>query len=336
MSKILIIGAGLFGCAIGYELDKAGHKVTIIEQDSDIMMNASKLNHNRIHFGYHYPRSLDTANQSLDGLEYFIKHYSESIVSSFPNHYMIADKNSNVSPLEYVRFCDKLKIKDSMLHLYNDYPSDNLIDKSHISYSIKVCEGVFDYHILKKLVYEKIDGLDLRLNTPYESSDGYDYIINTSYSNVNKVNKELGVSELKLKFQDVVIPIFKMKSKPFGLTIMDGPFCSIMPKGNEENKFLLYNPKYSVLKESSENNFDNDNFDINTIYNESAKYFPFLKDVEQDGYWRTIRALPINDDDSRVSEIFIDRNKSNVITILSGKINTCHKIGLDLVRMLEV
>jgi len=330
MSKVLIIGAGLFGCAIGYELDKAGHKVTILEKDSDIMMNASKLNHNRIHFGYHYPRSLDTAKQSLDGLEYFTKHYIESMVSGFPNYYMVAKEDSNVTSVEYIEFCEKLNINNE----YNIFPPDNLVNKKLISSSVKVYEVIYDYKTLKKLVLNKLSGLDLRLNSPFENSNGYDYVINTSYANVNSINRKLGVSTLNLKFQDVVIPIFKMNSDPFGLTIMDGPFCSVMPKGGEKNRFLLYNPKYSVLKESSENNFTNDKFDINIIYNESSKYFPFLKDVEPDGYWRTIRALPINNDDSRVSEIFVDKNKSNVITILSGKINTCHKIGLDLVKML--
>ena len=176
--------------------------------------------------------------------------------------------------------------------------------------------------------------LDLRLNTPFISSDEYDYTINTSYANVNIINKKLNVSTLDLRFQDVVIPIFKMKSEPFGLTIMDGPFCSVMPKGREENRFLLYNPKYSVLSESDENNFDGDDFDINIIYKESEKYFPFLSEVEPAGYWRTIRALPKNNDDSRLSDIFIDEDNNNVITILSGKITTCHKIGLELVKML--
>ena len=115
---------------------------------------------------------------------------------------------------------------------------------------------------------------------------------------------------------------------------MDGPFCSVMPKGREESRFLLYNPKYSVLSESDENNFDGGDYDIDVIYKESEKYFPFLSEVEPDGYWRTIRALPKNNDDSRLSDIFIDEDNNNVITILSGKITTCHKIGLELVKML--
>ena len=60
----------------------------------------------------------------------------------------------------------------------------------------------------------------------------------------------LGLPNLDLKFQDVIVPIFKMKHSPIGLTIMDGPFCSIMPRGNRKNEFLLYNPKYSVISES--------------------------------------------------------------------------------------
>ena len=41
-----------------------------------------------------------------------------------------------------------------------------------------------------------------------------------------------------------------MKHNQVGLTIMDGPFCSIMPRGNNKDEFLLYHPKYSVVSES--------------------------------------------------------------------------------------
>lgn len=328
MNKTLIIGAGLFGCAIGYELDNVGYDVTIIEKNSDIMLEASKLNHNRVHFGYHYPRSLETAKQSLDGLEYFTKHYIKSIVSGFPNYYMVANKNSNVNEKQYLNFCESLNIN----HEYNNYPSNKLINKDLISFSVKVYEPVYDYQSLKRQVKNKISKLNLKFNTEIVDFDKYDKIINTSYSNINVVNKILGVPQLNLRFQDVVIPIFEMDSEPFGLTVMDGPFCSVLPKGREKNKFLLYNPKYSVLRESDENNFNGDDFDIDVIYKKSEKYFPFLSNVKPNGYWRTIRALPKNNDDSRISEIFINDN-SNVVSVLSGKITTCHKIGLELVKL---
>tara|TARA_R110002050_G_scaffold269399_1_gene411783 strand:+ start:1630 stop:2607 length:978 start_codon:yes stop_codon:yes gene_type:complete len=320
--KIKIIGAGLFGCTIAYELQRAGHNVIIIEQDNDIMQRASKVNHNRLHLGYHYPRSKETAEQSLEGLISFLTNYRHSIVSHFPNYYMISKDNSHVTAEEYIKFCDDIKI--DYIH---KMPNDSLINKDLISLSINTDEAVFDYDILKSLVQESVKDIDIRFNTEFDGNiDDCDYLINTTYANINKVNKLLGVPGLKLKLQDVVIPYFRMESKPFGITIMDGPFCSVMPRGNNPNEFLLYSVKHSLMK--------NGKLDIDTIYTESEKYLPFLKDVERLGYWRTDRALPINDNDERLSEIFTYKDHPKIINVLSGKVSTCHKLGQEIKRMI--
>lgn len=319
--RIKIIGAGLFGCCIGYELNRAGHDVTIIEKSNDIMQKASKCNHNRIHFGYHYPRSIETAKQSLDGYKIFLKHYKDCLLTKFPNYYMIA-KDSKVNSKEYIDFCNSVSI-DTI----EKYPSDNFINKNQIDLSLVVQEAVYDYDILKSLVKENIKDIKIKFNTPFDGNiDDCDYLINTSYAGINKVNKLLGVPEIKIKLQDVVIPIFKMNSEPIGLTIMDGPFASIMPKGKNKNEFLLYNVVHSIIK--------NNNLDIEKIYAESEKYYPFLSNVERVGYWRTTRALPINDNDERLSEIFTYKSHPKIISILSGKITTCHKIGKDILNLI--
>mgnify|MGYP001181153947 CR=1 FL=1 len=319
--KIKIIGAGLFGCVIGYELQRAGHNVVIIEQDSDIMQRASKCNHNRLHLGYHYPRSKETAEQSLDGLVSFLTNYKEAIVSHFPNYYMIAKNDSHISRDQYINFCNNVQID----YTY-DIPDNSLVNNNLIDLSINTDECIFDYDILKSLVKEFVKDIDIKFNTKFDGNiDDCDYLINTTYASINKVNKLLGVPELKLKLQDVVIPYFKMKSKPFGVTIMDGPFCSVMPKGNNPNEFLLYSVKHSLMK--------NGKLDIDTIYSESEKYLPFLKNVERLGYWRTERALPINNNDERLSEIFTYKEHPKVINVLSGKVSTCHKLGQEIKRM---
>lgn len=322
MSNIKIIGAGLFGCCIGYELQRAGHNITIIEQDSDIMQRASNCNHNRLHLGYHYPRSKETAEQSLDGLISFLTNYKDAIISHFPNYYMIAKEDSNVSSDEYIKFCNDVKIDYT-----EKYPNKDVINKDLIDLSIRTDESIFDYDILKSLVKGFVKDIDIKFNTEFDGNiDDCDYLINTTYANINKVNKLLGVPELKLKLQDVVIPYFKMNSKPFGVTIMDGPFCSVLPKGNNPNEFLLYSVEHSLIK--------NDNLDIENIYKQSEKYLPFLKNVERLGYWRTKRALPINDNDERLSEIFTYKNHPKVINVLSGKVSTCHKVGQEIKKMI--
>ena len=172
--KIKIIGAGIFGCVIGYELQRAGYNVTIIEQDNDIMQRASMANHNRLHLGYHYPRSKETAEQSLDGLVSFLTNYRKAIVSHFPNYYMIAKDNSHVSAKEYIKFCNDVKID----YIY-EMPNESLINKELIDLSINTDETVFDYDILKSLVKEFVKDIDMKFNTKFDGNiDDCDYLIN--------------------------------------------------------------------------------------------------------------------------------------------------------------
>lgn len=320
--NIKIIGAGIFGCVIGYELSRAGHSVTIIEQDSDIMQRASKCNHNRLHLGYHYPRSVETAEQSLEGLVTFLINYKDAIVTNFPNYYMVAKKNSYINSKQYIDFCTQVNINYDI-----EYPSSNIVNKNYIQTSLKTDEPVFDYDVLKLLVKNLIKNIPIKFNTKFDGNIlDCDYLINTTYAGVNEVNKQLGIPKIPLRLQDVVVPYFKLDSNPFGVTIMDGPFCSVLPKGKNKNEFLLYSVEHSLVKDN--------NLDINNIYKQSEVYFPFLKDVERLGYWRTTRALPINDNDERLSEIFTHPENPKVISILSGKISTCHKIGQQIKQML--
>ena len=53
--KVIVIGAGIFGVTASLTLSKNGYDVTLVECESDIMSKASKCNHNRLHFGFHYP-----------------------------------------------------------------------------------------------------------------------------------------------------------------------------------------------------------------------------------------------------------------------------------------
>ena len=319
--QVKIIGAGIFGCVIAYELDRAGHDVVVIEQDSDIMQRASKCNHNRLHLGYHYPRSIETAKQSLDGLVTFLTNYKNAIVSHFPNYYMIAKWNSHVTAKEYIDFCDTVNINYDI-----EYPDSKIVDKNYIQTSLKTDECIFDYDILKSIIKDSIKHIPIKFNTKFDGNIAdCDYLINTTYAGINHINQLLGIPEMKLKLQDVVVPYFKMNSEPFGVTVMDGPFCSVLPKGKNKNEFLLYSVEHSLVK---------DILDINNIYEQSYELFPFLKDVERLGYWRTTRALPINDNDERLSEIFTYKDHPKVINVLSGKVSTCHKIGQQIKKMI--
>ena len=71
---------------------------------------------------------------------------------------------------------------------------------------------------------------------------------------------------------------------------------------------------------------------VNTkiILQDSINYFPFLKNAEIIDYWRTKRAIPITDNDQRLSEIITYNENANFITVFSGKVTTAVKIAKQI------
>ncbi len=126
----------------------------------------------------------------------------------------------------------------------------------------------------------------------------------------------------------------------------------------EKNTFLLYHVKESVVYESigytipiiwkygkkliknkfiKENIYDRFiiNKHIDRIFIESQKYYSFLENCERVGYWQTVRALPINEDDCRLSDItYSEVDNKKIITVLSGKVTTCWTIAENIKNMI--
>ncbi|NEP40121.1 MAG: hypothetical protein F6K35_13115, partial [Okeania sp. SIO2H7] len=283
----------------------------------------------------------------------FMFDFGEAVITQFPNYYAIANNGSKTTAQDFASFCDKVGISYD-----ENYPEKNLIDRSKIEACFKVPEPIFDYDILKQILEKQIarqSNVTLHLNT---SCNGlslknnrfvaqlndevreYDIVINAAYANINQVNSYLGIPLKKLLYEDVLIPYFLYPLSRTGLTIMDGDFCSVMPKGINKNEFLLYHVKYSVLNsflgeinQISQTPISDDL--IERLYQKSAEFYPFLREVKHVSFWRTIRAVHENSDDARLSEIFTYPGVDNYYTILSGKVSTCVQVALEIKHKLE-
>jgi hypothetical protein len=353
---ILIIGAGIFGITTALKLSE-DHNVTLIDMNKDIMLNASRHNHNRIHFGFHYPRSIETAKQSLEGYESFYNNFKKGICDNFENYYMI-EKFSKISALEYINFCTTLGIS------FKEVIPDIKMDFQNITASFLTKEPIFDFQTLKIILHKMLvnSSVNVILNKKIrykKDTEKYDIIINATYFNINHINKILGICDfIPLKLQTVIIPSYYVPIPMIGITIMNGDFCSILPKGFL-SQFLLYHVKHSVI-------FENKNYEIpglwrigkyiisngiirkhlyeafilkkyiNRIFSGCEKYFSFLENAILTGYYQTVRALPINDDDSRPSKLIINEiNNQKVISVFSGKITTCWQTADRIKKLLK-
>ena len=336
--KILVIGAGLYGCCISIELKRKGYDITLVDKEGDIMLGASLCNHNRIHYGYHYPRSYETALESILGLEVFKEIFKEAMVYNFPNYYLV-EKNSITPADKFISFSDKLGFNYT-----EDKVSNDIVNNEYIDLTLKVEEPIYDYSKLKEKIKSYLDEYQINLRMNYdileEKIEEYDHIVNATYGNINKVNSFFNKPLIDIKLQDVIIPIFEAKMDKIGLTIMDGPYCSIMPKGFEKNKFLLYHVKYSVLKNLVGKKLEiNQEYNVeqhvDNVYLNSKTYYPFLNDVKRIGYYRSLRTLPINDDDGRKVEIFYDKNDPTYFSVLSGKVTNCWTTARKIGEIIE-
>ena len=80
LKKILIVGAGWYGCHIGLYLKQKKHDVEICEKSSDIFLGSSGYNQFRLHTGYHYPRSSETIEEAKKNYFHFVKRYKKFIL----------------------------------------------------------------------------------------------------------------------------------------------------------------------------------------------------------------------------------------------------------------
>lgn len=351
--RVLVIGGGLFGCCIASELSAASHSVDLVECNADLMGGASFHNHNRLHLGYHYLRSPETARQSIEGYLTFGFYFGECVITNFENYYAIAKDGSKSSTKDFEEFCNSVGIGYDLR-----YPDARFLDPDMLDSCFLVPEPVFDYWALKKRVVDmmKRSRVHLFMNTKCESlrinrdsvyvcrfNDGqikfYDAVVNASYVNINVVEEDLGLVPRMLMFQNVIIPVFEHGNPRIGLTVMDGNFCSVMPQGRQDNRFLLYHVVNSVIRqnygERLEGGLDSPTpGDVARVFQESSVFMPFLADVRPVDLLHTVRVVRNSVCDARVSEINMDDRFPRYFSVLSGKIATCMNVALKIKKSL--
>ncbi len=79
-SEYVVIGGGFAGLHCANSLADAGFQVTILERSDELMNGATRHNMARIHLGWHYPGSLETALECIPAAFDFLKDFGDVLL----------------------------------------------------------------------------------------------------------------------------------------------------------------------------------------------------------------------------------------------------------------
>ena len=345
--KIAIVGAGFFGTTSAIILAKK-HKVHLYEKENDIFLGASKKNQLRFHLGYHYPRSIKTVDEIKKNYNQFINFFGEKIFGNTKNLYGVAANNSKTTYDDYIKFLKKNKLD------YKKTKDKNF--SKQVNGKILSSEKNLNYFKAKKIILKKLKNKNIKIyyKTLFTKRfiEDYDKIIIATYENNNSILKELGIKIInKYKYELIEKIIIKLpnKLKNKSYMIIDGDFICLDPYVGTKFHLLsdVKNSKIEILKSKYPNfkNFKKKYLNLGVVKNKRISnfkkfikhgtiYLPFLVKAKYIGSYYTTRTLKINKEktDERLNQIV--KNNKKIISIFSGKWNTCFGIAKELNKLI--
>ena len=358
---VAIIGGGIFGSEIALSAASLGLKVKIYEAKDTIMSGASKNNQNRLHLGFHYPRDLETGRQSIRGFYAFKEKYKNCISEKFDNAYFIATKGSLTTPEQYLQFCKELDVIFKIIK-----PSDFNIDVLGVDIGILCEEVVYDVGLIKSKLMKSLEiskielALKSRINQVHHTNDGIEitddngdkveakFLINATYSDINRITEALGYNVSKNKYEYTVVPVIELDIPRLGVTIMDGPFYTLLPFGKTK-KYLLYSVEQSVIDavtstqmpkewycpENAPFNNHNQKQYFNDMIQGVSSFIPILQKAKIFDFLQGSRMVLSNKDDTDGRPSVIEIYDKKYITIFSGKIDHSIWVADDIKLILR-
>lgn len=330
------MGGGIFGVTIGLKLSQ-NHQVEIFEKNDDIFKAASGINQYRLHRGYHYPRSFETAISAKKATENFEKEYSKSIIKNVEHYYCISKRDSLTSAEQYLRFCKKVGLEYTFSNL-------DLINDSKVELCLKVKENLIDPIKLKQECWERLRKNKVKVHKGVQATNealsDYDFAIICTYSNLNYFLQNESSHQREYQFEVCEKPVVKLP-KNFtdkSVVIMDGPFMCIDPFGktglyvlgnvvhgiHQTNigKFPKVDEKFipllnnGVIKNPEITNYE-------SFIKSASEFFPEIKDASHIGSMFTIRTVLPNVEKTDERPTIISPINDKKIVVFSGKISNC-------------
>ena len=365
----IIIGAGLYGLYSALFAARRGERIAVLEYDAEPFKRATYINQARVHMGYHYPRSYSTAIKSAGYFERFNEEYEFCIHNKFNQVYATATNFSWTNAEQFKKFCNQSKI------LCDELPVGNFFNEGQCDGAFLTEEYTYDAQILKKYYLEEIAKFknvsllfNVRIDKITQYKDYYEittldkqvyqtsFVLNATYASTNQILDKCEAFrneafQIKYELCEIILCEVNEKLKDTGITVMDGPFFSIMPFGKTglhsltSVTFTPHITSYASIPEfdcqKKSNGFCTNSYLGNCndckVKPETAWSYmsnlarKYLKKEYQFNYSKSLFSMkPIlkasEIDDSRPTVIKIHSTKPTFVSVLSGKINTVYDL----------
>ncbi len=248
----IVVGGGFYGAAIAVYLARRRglRRILLLEREPELMSRASFNNQARVHAGYHYPRSFTTAYRSRVNLPRFAKDWPTAVHRGYTALYAVARRNSRVTAAQFARFCREIGAS-----LQPVEPTlRGLFEPRLIEEVFRAEEYVFDAVALARVLRHDLAeaGIAVRLGaTATGIARGADgtatvsvrdprgdvqqiasrLVFNCTYSGLNQLGGDFPGTETGLKQEIAEMALIRPPEalQGLGITVMDGPFFSMMP-----------------------------------------------------------------------------------------------------------
>ncbi|TNF69153.1 MAG: FAD-binding oxidoreductase [Gammaproteobacteria bacterium] len=360
----IILGGGIFGLYAALKCIQKGQKVLILEHENAPFKRASWINQARVHNGYHYPRSYATALKSAYYFDRFVDEFDFAILKRFTKIYALANQFSYTNAEQFSKFCHSASIPIAPItasKYFKKGSCDNAFETLEYAFDAKLigeyllsqlnASGKCD--IYYKAVLDKINHSNQ--NWQLISNHGHftaNYLINATYASLNQVLTLCGLETLNLKYELCEIALCNVSSniKDIGITLMDGPFFSLMPFGKSgyhsltsvmhtpHNVSIATHPNFSCQNNATDcrvSQLANCNL---CAYKPSSAFAHmrqlvkrYLNDQITLTYHKSLYAVKAilqssEVDDARPTLIKKSHTNPDMLSIFSGKINTIYDL----------
>ncbi|HKW35130.1 MAG TPA: FAD-dependent oxidoreductase [Candidatus Acidoferrum sp.] len=223
-AKVAVAGAGVYGASVAIRLAGQGHRVRLFDP-LGILRTASAINQYRVHAGYHYPRSLETIQETLEARAEFIRAFEPAIVRNSRHYYAIPKEGSRTTPDLYERVMAEQGLP--LKACRPEWMNFDFIDRCY-----EVDENVYDPDVLRELIEARIRALGI----PFEQKefttamrDDFDFVVWATYG----LGPSRGTFKIA-KFQVAEKILIELPSslRHVALVVVDGPFTAFDPYGS--------------------------------------------------------------------------------------------------------